>query len=317
MKREFGLEQIKHDPTSVVTVGTFDGVHVGHQAIIRYLVNRAADKEGTSVVVSFSPHPREIVHGEDVPLLTTIEERADALANLGVDRFIILPFTKEFSRLKAEAFVEDILVGRIGLQEVVIGYDHAFGRDRRGDADLLETLGSRHGFSVDVIPPQVVEEHVVSSTEIRELIGAGDVGTAAQLLNRRYSLLGTVVRGDGRGQEIGFPTANLQVEHPRKVIPRVGVYAVKVTIMSDPGGGDEPDPLRGMMNIGHRPTFGRRELSLEVHLLDFSGDLYGRDLRVEFVERMRDERRFESKEALVEQLSEDRSRCMDLLSRPA
>lgn len=316
MKREFGLDQIRHDSTSVVTVGTFDGVHVGHQAIIRYLVNRAADKDGTSVVVSFSPHPREVVHGEEVPLLTTIDERADALSELGVDRFIIVPFTKEFSQLTAEQFVSEILVDRIGLQEIVIGYDHAFGRDRRGDADLLERLGSRYGFSVDVIPPQVVEEHVVSSSEIRDLIGKGDVATAAQLLSRRYSLRGTVVKGDGRGSQIGFPTANLQVDHPRKVVPAVGVYAVEVRILSRNDSRGEEEPLGGMMNIGYRPTFGRRDLTLEVHLLDFDGDLYGRDLRVEFVERMRDERKFESKEALIEQLSKDRSRCTQLLSRP-
>ena len=317
MKREFGLDQINHDATSVVTVGTFDGVHVGHQAIIRYLVRRARDKDGSSVVVSFSPHPREVVHDDEVPLLTTIDERGDAMEELGVDRFIVIPFTKEFSRLKAEEFVREILVDRIGLQEIVIGYDHAFGRDRRGDADLLEELGSQAGFTVDVIPPQVVEEHVVSSSEIRDLIGEGDVATARQLLSRPYSLRGTVVEGDGRGKQIGFPTANLQVDHPRKVVPAVGVYAVGVSILSDSDSAGDDGLLMGMMNIGYRPTFGRRDLSLEVHILEFEGDLYGRDLRVEFVERMRDERKFESKEALVEQLSLDRSRCKQLLSRTA
>ncbi len=315
MKREFGLDQIKYDATSVVTVGTFDGVHVGHQAIIRYLVNRANNQNGTSVVVTFSPHPREIVHGEEVPLLTTIDERADALEALGVDRFIIIPFTLEFSRLAAEEFVEQVLVERIGIQEVVIGYDHAFGHDRRGDAELLEALGSRYGFSVDVIPPQVVEQHVVSSTQIREMIGRGQVSEAAQLLGRRYSLRGTVIKGDGRGAQIGFPTANLQIDHPRKVIPAVGVYAVQVALLQSERDGEE-SLHPGMMNIGYRPTFGKRDLSLEVHLLDFSGDLYGRELRVEFAERMRDERKFDSIEELVEQLSKDRARCMDLLSRP-
>lgn len=317
MKREFGLDQINHDPTSVVTVGTFDGVHVGHQAIIRYLVRRARDKQGSSVVVSFSPHPREVVHDQEVPLLTTIDERGDAMEELGVDRFIVVPFTKEFSRLKAEEFVRAILIERIGLQEIVIGYDHAFGRDRRGDAELLEELGKESGFTVDVIPPQVVEEHVVSSSEIRDLIGKGDVAMARQLLDRPYSLRGRVVEGDGRGKQIGFPTANIQVDHPRKVIPAVGVYAVEVRIISDGQSQGDDQPLMGMMNIGYRPTFGRRDLSIEVHLLDFDGDLYGRDLRVEFVARMREERRFESKEALVEQLSADRSRCKQLLDHTA
>lgn len=315
MKREFGIDQIVHDPSSVVTVGTFDGVHVGHRAILRYLVERARERNGSSVVLSFSPHPREVVHGEEIPLLTTIDERGDAMEVIGIDRFIVIPFTQEFSRLAAEQFVRDILVGRVGLQEVVIGFDHAFGKDRRGDARLLEQLGQELGFSVDVIPAQVVEEHVVSSTEIRRLIAEeGNLELAVQLLGRPYGLRGTVQRGDGRGRELGFPTANLQIDHPRKVIPAVGVYAVRVFISEPSSNGRGEHGYPAMMNIGYRPTFGRRELTLEVHLIDFEGDLYGRDLRIEFVSRMRDERKFESVDALVEQLSADRSRCKELLS---
>jgi riboflavin kinase/FMN adenylyltransferase len=306
MKRELGLDQISKDPASVVTVGTFDGVHLGHQAVLRYLVDRARDQAGRSVVLSFDPHPRQVVHGEDVPLLTTIEERADAMEKLGIDRFIVIPFTAEFSNLHAEEFVRKILVERIGLREIVIGYDHAFGRDRRGGADLLTVLGREHGFTVDVIPPQVVRQHVVSSSELREIISSrGDVALAAQLLGRPYSFLGTVVKGEGRGRGIGFPTANLRPNNSKKVVPAVGVYAVRARR------GDATHD--GMMNIGHRPTFGDGELALEVHLLDFDGDLYGTDLRVEFVARMRDERKFESLEALTQQLSKDRARCMDLL----
>ncbi|GIV61304.1 MAG: riboflavin biosynthesis protein [Rhodothermaceae bacterium] len=308
MRREYGLDQIIYDPTSRVTVGTFDGVHLGHQAILRYLRQRVVEQGGHSVVVSFDPHPREVVTGRPVPLLTTIDERADLLEALGIDRFIVIPFTPEFARLSAEAFVESVLVARIGLQEIVIGYDHGFGRGRGGDARLLETLGEKHGFAVDVIPPQVVAEHVVSSTEIRTLLReAGDVRTAARLLGRRYALAGEVVPGARRGRVIGFPTANLAVEHPRKVIPRQGVYAVLARIE------EEADPYGGMMNIGIRPTFEGQGLHLEVHLFDFQGDLYGRRLRIEFVERIRDERKFPSVEALVEQLSRDRERCMEAL----
>ncbi len=311
MKREFGIDQIRNDPSSVVTVGTFDGVHVGHHAILRYLVDRATDRSGTSVVLSFDPHPREVVHSEEVPLLTTIDERAEVMERLGIDRFIVMPFTHDFSKLQADAFVRDVLVRRIGLQEIVIGYDHAFGRDRRGDADLLADLGERHGFTVDVIPAQVVEKHVVSSTEIREaLTGAGDVRRAAQMLGRPYSLQGTVIKGDGRGRTIGFPTANLSVDHPRKVIPATGVYAVRA---HPPGNSGPTESHAGMLNIGTRPTFGGRGVHVEVHLLDFRGDLYGKDLRIEFVERMRDEHKFDSVDALVEQLSRDRSRCKQLL----
>lgn len=311
MKRQYGLDQIHRDSTSVVTVGTFDGVHIGHQAILRYLVARARERGGTSVVLSFDPHPRKIVRGESVPLLTTIDERADAVETMGIDRFVIMPFTKEFSLLAAEEFVEDVLLDRIGLREIVIGYDHAFGHDRRGDAALLKEMGARHGFTVDVIPPQVVEEHIVSSTEIRNLLAdAGDVESAAGMLGRPYSLCGSVVHGDGRGRAIGFPTANLHVSHPDKLIPAVGVYAVRAFRSSADGTGRA---LPGMMNIGYRPTFGEGDRTAEVHLLDFDGDLYGKDLRIEFVARMRDERRFDSKEALLEQLSKDRSRCIQLL----
>lgn len=320
MKREYGLDQISVDPSSVVTVGTFDGVHVGHRAILRYLVRRAAEQGGTSVVASFDPHPREVVHEEEVPLLTTIPERATVMEQLGIDRFIVIPFTREFSKLQAEEFVRDVLVQRIGLQEIVIGYDHAFGRDRRGDAELLTALGTKHGFSVDVIPAQVVEEHVVSSTEIRDaLTTEGDVKLAAQMLGRAYSLTGRVVKGEGRGRSIGFPTANLAVDHPRKVIPAVGVYAVRVYLetpddrASSTGDGAVTSAYAGMMNIGRRPTFGDHELTLEVHLLDFQRTIYGSDLRIEFVARMRDEQKFESVEALTEQLSRDRSRCKQLL----
>ncbi|GIV59120.1 bifunctional riboflavin kinase/FAD synthetase [Rhodocaloribacter litoris] len=308
MKREYGLDQVVYDAGSLVTVGTFDGVHLGHQAILRYLLRRAAENGGRSVVVSFDPHPREVVRNEPVPLLTTIDERADLFERLGVDRFIVIPFTKDFARLSAEDFVEQVLVARIGLKEIVIGYDHGFGRGRGGDAALLERLGRQHGFTVDVIPPQVVAEHVVSSTEIRQLlVEAGDVREAARLLGRPYALSGTVVEGAGRGRTIGFPTANLAVSHPRKVIPRPGVYAVSVAP------GEAAHVYGGMMNIGRRPTFENEGLHLEVHLLDFRGDLYGRSLRIEFVERLRDERKFASVEALVEQLYEDRKRCMAAL----
>jgi riboflavin kinase / FMN adenylyltransferase len=302
MKREYGLEQIVRDGSSVVTVGTFDGVHIGHQAVLRYLVDRAREKGGSSVAVSFHPHPREVVHGESVPLLTTIDERAEFLAELEIDRFIVLPFTREFSRLPAESFIVDILVGRIGLQEIVIGYDHAFGQGRRGDRNMLEAFGRNHGFSVDVLPPQVVERHVVSSSEIRQLLlENGDVMAAAQMLGRPYTIRGKVVGGAGRGRAIGFPTANLAVDHPRKVIPRLGVYAVRVD--------REGEQYGGMMNVGRRPTFGDSDLQVEVHLFDFDGNLYGRELRIEFVERIREERKFPSAEALAEQLSQDRARC--------
>ena len=306
MRVEVGFEQIRRDPSSVVTIGTFDGVHLGHLAIIRYLLERTTERDGISTLVTFYPHPREVIQGRPVPVLTTIEERAAILEKIGLDRFVVIPFTKEFSRLPAEDFVADVLVNKVGVREVVIGYDHGFGHERKGNASLLREMGPRLGFEVDVIPVQVVDSHVVSSSEIRRSIERGDVETAAALLGRRYSMIGKVVAGDGRGRTIGFPTANLEIAHPQKIIPSDGVYAVLVEI--------EDDVLHpGMMNIGVRPTVDGTTRKLEVHLIDFEEDLYGRELRVEFVGHMRPERKFASLEELTKQLSQDRLRCKAML----
>lgn len=309
MKREFGLDAIVADDDAVVTVGTFDGVHRGHQAILRYLLDRARTREGVSTVVSFDPHPREVVHGEPVPLLTTIEERAERLAAHGLDRFVVIPFTEDFAELAPRAYVEEILLGRVGLKEIVIGYDHRFGRDRAGDRALLEEMGAAHRFTVDVIPPQEVDRDVVSSSTIRRLLAEeGDVERAAALLGRSYALRGTVERGAQRGRQLGYPTANLAVRGARKLLPRIGVYATRVHV-------EGRGPVYGgMMNIGRRPTFEGMDMTAEVHLLDFEGDLYGQTLRVEFLRRLRDEQKFDGPDALVTQLSRDEEHCRRVLS---
>ncbi len=305
MKREIGWNQISKNDQTLVTVGTFDGVHLGHQSIIKYLVNRARDQQALSAAVSFDPHPRQVVSHEPVPLLSTVAERAQVMEALGLDRFIVIPFTDVFAETSAEEFVTEILVGRIGLREIVIGHDHGFGKGREGDRELLVQLGRDHGFSVDVIPVQLLEQDVISSTRIRHVIREkGDMIQASKLLGRWYSLAGRVVRGDGRGAGLGFPTANIEVDHPGKVTPLCGVYAVQVTT--------QPDERRfnGMLNIGRRPTFNGADTRIEVHLFDFSGDLYGRSIRVEFIRRIRDEKKFSSVEALRQQLSEDKRRCI-------
>lgn len=298
MNKQLGLDHIVRDDRSVLTVGTFDGVHLGHQAILRYLRERADRVGGVPTVVSFDPHPREVVTGERVPLLTTLDERADLLGEHGVERFVVLPFTRDLSNLAPEDYVERVLIETVGLREIVIGYDHRFGKNRAGDRSTLERLGAARGFSVDVIPEQLVQDQTVSSSAIRRLLEAGDVAGAARMLGRPYALTGTVVRGDQRGRTIGFPTANLRVHSDRKLVPALGVYAVRV----------EHDGARlgGMMNVGRRPTFETDgAVSIEVHLFDFDGDIYGDRLRVHFAGRIRDEVRFDGVEALVAQLRRD------------
>jgi riboflavin kinase/FMN adenylyltransferase len=307
MKREIGWDAITRDADSVLTVGTFDGVHRGHRAIIEYLLRRAGEQGGTSTLVSFDPHPRSVVHDQEVPLLTTVEERAAILEALGLDRLVVIPFSESFARLGPEAYVEEVLVDRIGLREITVGYDHRFGSDRDGDVDLLQALGETHGFDVDIIPAQEIDHQVVSSSRIRELLlEGGRVERARDLLGRPYALTGTVERGEGRGRQIGYPTANLVVPDARKVVPKTGVYATRVTL---PGGAEH----WGMLNIGTRPTFDGMDETVEVHVLDFTGDLYGESLRVQFLQRLRDEHKFESVAALKTQLSEDKRHCKQVV----
>ena len=308
MRIETGPD-LQRDDRSVLTTGTFDGVHLGHQDILHYLVERAGESGGVPTVVSFDPHPREVLGAGHVPLLTTLDERAELLDGLGIERFVVLPFTRDLSLMEPETYVEEVLIRQVGLREIVIGYDHRFGRARAGDHATLVHLGASNGFSVDVIPKHSEAGTAVSSSRIRRLLTEdGDVGGAAVLLGRPYRLAGTVVAGDQRGRAIGFPTANVQIEDPRKLVPQLGVYAVQAEQATGERRG-------GMMNVGHRPTFETDgAITVEVHLFDFAGDLYGRELRVEMHARLRDEKAFNGIEALVEQLHEDRRQAKRVLA---
>ena len=310
MKREYGLDSICKDPDSLVTVGSFDGVHLGHRQVLCYLVKRARSRKAKSVVLSFEPHPREVLAGEPIPLLTTIEERAELFEALGLDRFIVIEFTRAFSELSAESFVRQILVGRTGLREIIVGYDHGFGRGRRGNTRLLREMGRALGFAVDVVKAHSVESSVVSSSAIRRRLHAGDLRGASRMLGRPYGLSGLVVRGAARGGAIGYPTANLEVQCERKVLPCGGVYAVRVHRCGAAYG--------GMMNIGSRPTFGSEDtLHLEVHLFDFEDEIYGETLRVSFLERLRDEVAFAGADQLRHQLLEDERQSRAILQHCA
>ncbi|HSD32769.1 MAG TPA: bifunctional riboflavin kinase/FAD synthetase [Gemmatimonadales bacterium] len=305
--------------SAVVTVGTFDGVHRGHQAVLVEIVARARRRGVESVVVTFDPHPLAVVNPAAAPrLLTLPAERQRLLSASGVDRVVTLPFTPELSRLGPEEFVRDVLRGQVGMDELVLGHDHAFGRGRAGDVDVVRRIGAADGFRVDVVDAVREDGQPISSTLIRAAVAHGDLALAARWLGRPYSALGEVTRGAGRGRTIGVPTINLPVPDGRKLLPPDGVYAVWVTVEGR-GTGDEGRVERGrhggMMNQGSRPTFGVAERGLEVHLFDFTGDLYGETVLVEWVRRLRDVQTFASREALVEQLGRDSAAARETLQR--
>ena len=303
------LEDVERVPNSVITVGTFDGVHAGHRAIIDTVAEKARKREARSVLVTFDPHPRDIINPGDagIKLLTTLPERSEILEELGIDTMVVIPFDRDFSLLSSEEFIRDIIYKKVGVSEFVIGYDHQFGRNREGTIETIERLGKELGFDSYVVSKREVGEKTVSSTAIRNAISEdGNVEEAANFLQRPYRLNGTVVHGDKRGKEIGFPTANIKPEHSRKIIPKDGVYAVRVRI-----NGDWYD---GMMNIGTRPTFDGKVRTLEVNLFNFDQDIYGKEVQVRFYNRIRDEKKFEGKEELVNQLEQDQKEAKELLS---
>jgi riboflavin kinase/FMN adenylyltransferase len=295
---------------SVVTVGTFDGVHRGHRAVLEEIGRRARETGRRSVLVTFHPHPLAIVRPEIAPpLLTTPDEKKEILAESGLDWAVFVRFTPAVSRLSPRAFVEEILVRRIGVRELVIGYDHGFGRDRSGDAATLRAMGAELGFAVDVVGPVHDGEAAISSTRIRAAVAEGRVHDARTALGRPYAFHGAVVRGDGRGASLGFPTANLQVAGEGKLLPPPGVYAARAVLPA----GSWPAAL----HVGPRPTFEGSLPTVEVHLMDFQGDLYGERMRVDLVRRIRDVVAFPSVEALVARMGEDVAEARRILSAEA
>ncbi len=292
---------------TTVTVGTFDGIHLGHQAVLREIAGRAAAAGRRSVLVTFDPHPLEVVNPAAAPpLLTTGPERREALAQTGLDWVVLLRFDRALAALGPEAFVRDVLVAGCGVRELVIGYDHGFGRGRSGDVETLRRLGGQYGFAVDVVGPVDAGGMRVSSTLIRRAVAGGDLDTARRLLGRPYAVTAPVGRGAGRGRQLGVPTINLEGVSARKLLPPDGVYAVRVEWRGGTAG--------GMMNQGGRPTFGEQGRALEVHLLGVDADLYGEWVRVSWVRRLRDVARFPSPEALRAQLERDRAAAQAALA---
>jgi riboflavin kinase / FMN adenylyltransferase len=297
---------------STVTVGSFDGVHLGHQAVLHEIARRATAQGRASVLVTFEPHPLEVVNPQAAPpLLTTDTERREMLAQLPLDYVLFLRFDRRLASFTPEEFVDRVLLDRCQMRELVIGHDHGFGRGRSGDVDTLRRLGVERGFDVDVVEVVDSGEQHVSSSRIRRAVAGGDLATAARMLGRPYQVSGQVTPGERRGRLLGVPTINLSTLPPQKLLPPDGVYAVRVEWR---GG-----RLDGMMNQGPKPTFADGRRTLEAHLFDFEGDLYGEWVRIEWVERLRDIERFPSVEVLKRQLDDDRIRARAALAaaRPA
>ncbi len=295
---------------TALTVGTFDGVHRGHQRVLECIARRGEEQGLSSVVVTFDPHPLEIVRKEAAPpLLTLPSEKLEVIAESGINYLAIVPFTRKLQRYDAAAFVDQILRQRFHVKHLVIGHDHGFGRGRAGDVEVLRRLGETRGFTVEVISAVYGQDGVpVSSTVIRQAVSAGEIERAALLLGRPYSISGRVKGGDRRGRLLGFPTINLGAPSARKLLPPPGVYAVRAQT--------HLGPLGGMMNLGARPTFGDDAVSIEVHLFDADGDFYDREVRIDVVSRLRDTRKFDGVEALVAQLREDELQARRALTQP-
>jgi riboflavin kinase / FMN adenylyltransferase len=283
---------------TVVTVGTFDGVHRGHWEVLGEIARRARAVGGRSVLVTFHPHPLRVVRPEQAPLLlTTPAEKRENLAQAGLEYVVFLPFTRTLQHYPARRFVQEILRARIGMDELVIGYDHGFGRDREGSVETLREIGRESGFVVDVVDAFQVDGQAVSSSRIRKLLAEGDAEAAERLLGRRYSMEGVVVRGEQKGRDLGFPTANVEIGDPEKLLPAEGIYAVYGRVRGD--------RVPGLLHLGPRPTFPGFAPTVELYLFDWSGDIYGERVRVEVVRRLRGIRHFASVDALVAAMRED------------
>ncbi len=294
---------------AVVTVGSFDGLHIGHFKILNKVKECADQNNGSSFVVTFEPHPRSVVSKDfDLRILTTLDEKIEILEKTGIENLVVVNFTREFSQLTSDQFINRFLVEKIGAAHMVIGHDHKFGKDRLGDVQKLKEIGQLYNFEVSDVSPMSVDGEIVSSTAIRNALAEGNIDKANSFLGRSYVLSGTVVPGVQRGRLLGFPTANIQPYDSKKAIPVNGVYFVGCDV--------ENEKHFGIMNIGYRPTFERKhELVLEVHILNFNRDIYGKPFKISFLKRLREEKKFESKEALVHQMELDKKTATEMANK--
>lgn len=301
---------------AIVTIGTFDGVHFGHRKIISRLQEVARQTGGETVILTFFPHPRMILHPEDVniKLITTMNEKAELLEQLGIDHLIITPFTRDFSNLSPQQYIKNILVDRIGTKNIVTGYDHRFGKDREGGLESLQKYGATYNYGVEEIPEQDIHDVAVSSTKIRNSILSGDVSIAQDFLGYPFHLSGIVIKGDQIGRKIGFPTANLFIEETYKLIPADGIYAVTIELQNVGSSSlKQESKLKGMAYIGNRPTINGMSRNIEVNIFDFSEDLYKKTIRINFHNFIRNDEKFKSLTELKAQLKKDEESARLLL----
>lgn len=308
MKVYFGINEFKKVNKPVITTGTFDGVHNGHKKIIKNLISKAKEIEGESVMITFNPHPRLVLFPENnnLKLLNSLEEKISLLEKEGLDHLIIQPFTIEFSRLSALEYIRDLLVNKLGLHTLVIGYDHHFGRNREGSFEELQEFAQLYNFDIEQISALDIESVNVSSTKIRNALADGNVALANTFLGYNFGFTGNVVKGDGIGKTIGYPTANIELTDKYKTIPANGVYACLVNL--------EDQAFKGMLNIGVRPTINdQKHQKIEINLLGFNGNLYDKTLTIELIEKLRDEQKFDSLEELKSQLGIDKENTLKVL----
>jgi riboflavin kinase / FMN adenylyltransferase len=308
VKVYFGINEFKKVNKPIITTGTFDGVHNGHKKIIKNLISKAKEIEGESVMITFNPHPRLVLFPDNnnLKLLNSLEEKISLLKKEGLDHLIIQPFTMEFSRLSALEYIRDLLVNKLGLHTLVIGYDHHFGRNREGSFEELQEFAQLYNFDIEQISALDIESVNVSSTKIRNALADGNVALANTFLGYNFGFSGNVVKGDGIGKTIGYPTANIELTDKYKTIPANGVYACLVQL--------ENQSYKGMLNIGVRPTINdKNHQKIEINLLGFNGDLYDKTLTIELIDKLRDEQKFDSLDGLKSQLGIDQQNALKVL----
>ncbi len=303
------IKDLTKNKNTILTLGTFDGIHPGHQTIIDKLVSSSKEKGYRNVVITFNPHPRLILGGVDsVKLLTTQDEKISLLEKYGVENLLIINFTREFSTLSAEEFIYDYLINGIGVSEIVLGYDHHFGKGRTGNIELLKKIGAEEKFIVTTTEAVFLDGEIVSSTKIRNALIEGDIKKGNKFLGRNYAFSGTVVGGDKRGRELGYPTANIKLSSQEKLLPATGIYAVNVWLGNQ--------KYFGLLSIGKRPTFyNEGNLVAEVYIYDFNREIYGEELKVEFIERLRAEEKFDSAEDLIKQMNKDKENGLKIFNK--